>query len=95
MFGVENWPRVETMEGGRGHLSIEDSVDTMTQRLEDNIKSAEEDWLQRPETLQTTQVPTEKHTEKNGKKNSCIDISRDNQWHLTREDLDVVKEGKP
>ena len=50
---------VSRKEGGIGFASIQDSVDALIQRLEDNIKSAEEDWLQRPETIQTTQASTE------------------------------------
>ena len=40
-------------ERGWGHASIDDSVDT-------KIKSAEEDWLQRPATIQTTLASTER-----------------------------------
>ena len=38
-------------KGGRGLASIQNSVDTSIQRLEDSIKRAEEDGLQRPETI--------------------------------------------
>ena len=47
-------------EGGRGLVSIEDSVDTSMQRPEDYIKKiVEEDWLQPPEIILTTRGPTE------------------------------------
>ena len=46
-------------EGGTGLTSIHDSVDKWIQQLEDYIQSAEEDWLQRPEAIQTTQKSTE------------------------------------
>ena len=42
-------------EGGRGLASIQDSVDASIQQLEDYIKSAEEDWLQPLETIQSTE----------------------------------------
>ena len=40
-----------------------------------------EDWLQPPETIQTTWISTEqkKLENKNGEKNNCIDISSDKQ----------------
>ena len=47
-------------KGGRGLTSIPNRVDTLIQRLEDYIKKiAEEDWLQPPETIQTTRAYTE------------------------------------
>ena len=48
-------------EGGRGLVSIEDSVDTSMQRPEDYIKKIveEENWLQPPEIILTTRGPTE------------------------------------
>ena len=42
----------------RGPSGIEDIVDTLTQRLEGSIRNFEEDWLQIPETIQTTQGST-------------------------------------
>ena len=52
------------------------------------LKSAEEDWLQQLETIQTTQASTEQKEpeNKNGKSNNCIDISRDKQvkFHLRK-----------
>ena len=50
---------VSRKKGGRGLASIQDSVDASIQRLEDNIKNAEEDWWQQPQTTQTTQASTE------------------------------------
>ena len=47
---------VSRKEGGRGFACIQVSLDALIQRLNDYIKkSAEEEWLQRPETIQTTQ----------------------------------------
>ena len=51
-------------EGGRGLASIEDLFDAWIQRLEDFIKSAEEDQLLCPERIQITQVSIEKQFEK-------------------------------
>ena len=45
---------VPRKEGGRGLASIEDSVDTSIQRLEDYIKNTNEDWLRPSETILTT-----------------------------------------
>ena len=51
---------VSRKEGGRGLTGIQDSVDAAIQWLEDYIKkSAKQDWLQPPETIQTTQASTE------------------------------------
>ena len=47
---------VPRKEGGRGLASIQVSVGAS---IEDYIKSAEENWLQRPEIIQTTQESTE------------------------------------
>ena len=59
-----------------------------------NYKSAEEVWLQRPETIQITQaLPEQKQPEnKNGKKKTVWTFQAIN---LSREDLDMSKEGKP
>ena len=46
---------VSRKEGGRGLTSIENRFNATIQRLEDYIKSGEEDWLQSQETIQTTQ----------------------------------------
>ena len=51
--------RVSRKEGERGLSSIKESGDISIQRLEDNIKSVEEYWLQPPETIQLTQTSTE------------------------------------
>ena len=49
-----------TKEEGRGLASIQDIVDASIQQLEDYIKkSAEEDGLKPPETIQTSQASTE------------------------------------
>ena len=45
---------VPRKEGGRGLASIEDSIDTSIQRLEDYIKNTNEDWLWPSETIRTT-----------------------------------------
>ena len=47
---------VSRKEMGREIASIQDSVDVSIQNLEDNIKNAQEDWSQPPETTQPTQV---------------------------------------
>ena len=47
---------------GRLHVSRKeekDSVEESIRRLEDYLKSGEEDWLQWPETIQTTQASAE------------------------------------
>ena len=44
---------------GRRLTSTEDSIDASIQRLEEDIKSAEDNWFQRPETIQTTHASTE------------------------------------
>ena len=41
-------------EVGRGLVSIEDSVDSSIQRVEDYIKNTNEDWLRPSETILTT-----------------------------------------
>ena len=46
-------------EGGRGLTNIQDSVKASIQKLEENIISAQENWLQPPETIQTVQVSAE------------------------------------
>ena len=52
---------VSRKEGERGLTSFQYIVDATIQRLEDYIKkSAEEDWLLRLETIQTTQASTER-----------------------------------
>ena len=70
-------------ERGSGLASIEDSVDASIQRLEDYIKSAEEDWLQPPQTIQTTQGPAERQLPENKseKKNNFMDVLSD--WQAT------------
>ena len=50
---------VSWKEEGRGHTSIQESVDVTIQRLEDYMKNTEGDWFQWPETIQTTQASTE------------------------------------
>ena len=67
---------VSRKEGGRGLVSIEDSVDASIQRLEDCTK---EDWLQPSETILTTRWPTEWQYlgNKNGKKNNSMDVLND------------------
>ena len=44
---------------GRGLVSIEASVVASIRQLEHYIKNAEENWLHRPETVQTTQTSAE------------------------------------
>ena len=47
-------------KGGRGFAKIKDSFNPSIQPLEDYIKkTAEENWLQWLETIQTTQASTE------------------------------------
>ena len=48
-------------EVGRGFARFQDCVDALIQRLEDYIKSVEEDCLQPPETIKTTQTSTEQN----------------------------------
>ena len=43
----------------RGLTSTEDSIDASIQRLEEDIKSAEDNWFKRPETIQTTKASTD------------------------------------
>ena len=50
---------VSRKERRRGLTSIQDNVDASIQRLEDYLKSAEEDWLQLQETVQKTQASIE------------------------------------
>ena len=47
---------VSRTEGGKGTASIEDSMDTSIQRLEDNIQKR----VWRPETILTTRGPAER-----------------------------------
>ena len=70
---------VSRKEGGRGHTSIEDSVDTSIQRLEDFIENRGENWLQPPETIQTKREPAERQWPENnsGKKNNSMDVLSD------------------
>ena len=51
---------VSRKEGGRGLASIEDSVDTSIQRLEDFIEKHERGWLQQSESILTTRWATER-----------------------------------
>ena len=46
-------------KGGRRLASIQDSVVASIQQSEESIKNAEEDWLQRLETIQRRQASTE------------------------------------
>ena len=50
---------VSRKEGGRELTSIKDSVDASIHRLEDYIKSAEEEWSLQSETIQTIQASKE------------------------------------
>ena len=62
--------------GGRGYARIQDSVDASIQWLEDYIKSAEEDWLQPPGTVQTTQVTKITRKQKREEKQLCVHFKR-------------------
>ena len=50
--------RVSRKGGRRGLASIENSVYESIQLIEDYLKNAKDDWLQWPETIQTTQAST-------------------------------------
>ena len=61
-------------KGGRELASIEDSVDTSIQRLDDDIKK------QRKTDYSDQKLYRQhKNQQKNGKKNNCMEISSDKQ----------------
>ena len=51
---------VSWKEGWIKLTSIQHNIDALIQRLEHDIKNAGADWLQRPETIQSTQASTKK-----------------------------------
>ena len=70
----------------------------MNRYCDSKTSFAEEDWLQRQETTQTTQASTEQklHERKNGKKKKTEWIFPvTNKRNLTREIMDVAKKMKP
>ena len=65
---------VSRKEGGRGLASIEDSVDTSIQRLEDYIQRRLEDYIQK---RQEDQLNDNNQKNKSGKKNNSMDAVSD------------------
>ena len=60
------------------------------------LKSTEEDWLQQPETVWTTQVSTEQKQPGNKMKEKQLWIFQAiNKRNFTWENLDMAKKGKP
>ena len=88
---------VSRKEGEKGLTSIQDSVDASRLRLEHYIKKRGKDWLQRPETIRTTNSNRTKINKKAnmGSKTTVWTFSSENKRNLTLGNLDMAMNGKP
>ena len=67
------------------------------QRLDDNIKNAKEDWLQRPETIQITKTSTEQKITWKQKleENQLYGHFKRQTSEISQENLDMAKKRDP
>ena len=84
-------------KGGRGLISIEDSVDASIQRLEDYIEKCGGKLITATrKNIDNTRINRTKipRKQKWGRKNLWT-FDATNNRHLTQENVDVAKKGKP
>ena len=96
------WDNVDRLyvprkEGGRDFASIEDSINTSIQRLEEYIKT-----LRKTDHSDRKQYRQHKHQQKKCnqktkmlRKELCEHFKRQKKRNLTRENLNIAKKGKP
>ena len=91
-----DWLYLSRKEERRGLVSIEDYDDTFIRRVEDYIKKSKERQITAAQQQHCQYKDKIKQLRKlgNGKKNNCMDITSDNRWKLTRENMDRAKKGK-